>query len=152
MFAKLKYFRQFGGDPNHVVIGGGSAGAASVTIHLTAYGGTFGGVGENSNNPLFHASIAQSQSFATVRTIEGSQYQYDGLAKRTGCDNDHSLGCLRKLSTADLQKHNIKQPYPEAKADPVFMYNPVVDKDFIQDVTIKLYQEGKYVKIPTIFG
>ena len=33
-----KYFAKLGGDPNHVVIGGSSAGAASVVLHLTAYG------------------------------------------------------------------------------------------------------------------
>jgi carboxylesterase type B len=34
-----QHIRQFGGDPNHVVIHGDSAGAGSVAHHLTAYDG-----------------------------------------------------------------------------------------------------------------
>ena len=62
-----KYIHHFGGDPKHVTIGGASAGAASVFYHLTAYNGRDEG--------LFHAAAAESQSFATVLTIEESQYQ-----------------------------------------------------------------------------
>ena len=34
-----KYITQFGGNPKHVVLGGASAGAASIAFHLTAHGG-----------------------------------------------------------------------------------------------------------------
>lgn len=33
------YISQFGGDPGHVVLGGESAGAASISLQMTAYGG-----------------------------------------------------------------------------------------------------------------
>ena len=33
----FKNLPQFGGDPGHVVLGGDSAGAMSITLHMTAY-------------------------------------------------------------------------------------------------------------------
>ncbi|KAL8848753.1 MAG: hypothetical protein Q9221_006224 [Calogaya cf. arnoldii] len=54
----------FGGNPNHVVLGGSSAGAPSVTLQLAAYGGRDEG--------LFHATAAESQSFGALRTVEES--------------------------------------------------------------------------------
>lgn len=59
-------FFKFGGDPNHVVVGGDSAGAASVTLLLSAHGGRDDG--------LFHATIAESQSFASMLTVDESQF------------------------------------------------------------------------------
>jgi carboxylesterase type B len=47
-----KYISRFGGDPKHVVLGGDSAGAASIAYHLTAYGGR--------NDGLFVVSTLQS--------------------------------------------------------------------------------------------
>lgn len=69
--------RKFGGNPNHVVLGGDSAGAGSIDLHLSAYGGRDDG--------LFHATAAESQSFGAQFTVEGSQYQYDALVERVGC-------------------------------------------------------------------
>jgi hypothetical protein len=88
-----------------VTIGEASAGAASVDLHLSAYGGR--------DDCLFHATAAQSQSFGVQFTIEGSQYQYNALIARTGCnETSDSLACLRKLPIATLQGSNINIPTP----------------------------------------
>ncbi|PWY72519.1 alpha/beta-hydrolase [Aspergillus sclerotioniger CBS 115572] len=71
------HISKFGGDPNHIVIGGDSAGAASITFLLSAYGANDEG--------LFHAAAAESQSFGPVRTIDQSQFAYNSLVIRTGC-------------------------------------------------------------------
>jgi carboxylesterase type B len=137
---------QFGGNPSSVTIGGTSAGAASVDLHLSAYGGR--------NDHLFHAAAAESQSFGVQFTVGGSQYQYDALVSRAGCDSaEDTLACLRSLTAADLQAVNINIPSPGGGGDPpLYMYSNVIDGDFTQDFTYKLYQEGKFIKVPVIFG
>lgn len=136
---------KFGGDPGHVVLGGASAGAGSVTLQLAAYGGR--------QDNLFHASIAESQSFGALRTVDESQYQYDELVGRTNCGgSSDTLACLRGLSNTTLQAQNIVTPFPDTTANPLFAYNPTFDHDFIQSYTMDLFNTGRYLKLPAIYG
>ncbi|KAL4977824.1 Alpha/Beta hydrolase protein [Aspergillus desertorum] len=140
-----KHIRKFGGDPNHVVIGGDSAGGASVTLLLSAYGGRDDG--------LFHAAAAESQSFGTMLTVDESQFAYDNLVNRTGCsDAGDSLDCLRNLDIEDLQRENIVTPFPGAQRRPLYMYGPTIDNDLVPDYTYSLFKQGKFIHVPVIFG
>ncbi|KIW27851.1 uncharacterized protein PV07_07552 [Cladophialophora immunda] len=149
-----KYISQFGGDPKHVVLGGDSAGAASIAYHLTAYGGRDDG--------LFVAAAAESVSFAPILTVEESQYQYDSLAKRLGCApratsqdstvKDDTLSCLRSKTTAQLQGQNHNVPYPGAQNPPLYMWNPVLDNTLIQNYTYAAFDSGHFVRVPVLFG
>lgn len=140
------YITQFGGDPEHVVLGGDSAGAASITLHLAAFGGRDDG--------LFHAAAAESVSFATVLTVEESQYQYDSLATRLGCtgSTNETLACLRSKPAVQLQDANYNIPYPGAEAAPRYMYNPVIDGDLIRELTYTAFETGSFVQVPLIAG
>ncbi|KAI2117673.1 hypothetical protein LOZ42_002436 [Ophidiomyces ophidiicola] len=145
-----KHIARFGGDPNHVVIGGHSAGGASVVFHLTAYGGT---TKVKPDKPLFHGVIAGSPSMGNMLNVSESQYMYDSLTNRTGCNDDaDSLGCLRKLSAEAIQAQNIKLPLPGATKLPLFMYAPTIDGDLVPDYTYRLIQEGKFLRVPIVFG
>ncbi|PPJ52249.1 hypothetical protein CBER1_10523 [Cercospora berteroae] len=141
-----KYISHFGGNPEHVVVGGASAGAQSVSLQVTAYGGRDDG--------LFVGTAAESQSFPPVRTIGESQFAYDNLVIRTNCTaqwND-TLSCLRNLSAEELQKVNYNTPYPGAQEAALYMYGPTLDFDFIADYTTRAYVEGKFVRVPAIYG
>lgn len=136
---------KFGGNPGQVVVGGDSAGAASINLQLTAYRGR--------NDGLFHATAAESQSFAAIRTVVGSQYQYNNLVIRTGCAGaSNTLVCLRSLNATFLQEQNINTPFPGAQSPPLYMYGPVLDYDFVTDYTYAAYSKGEFVKLPAIYG
>lgn len=136
---------KFGGDPSHVTIGGDSAGGGAVTLLLAAYGGQLKG--------LFHAAAAESQSFASMLTPEGSQYNYNNLTMRTGCNTTSaSLACLRNLDIEKFQKENIQIPYPQSKRKPLYSYGPTVDGELIPNLTSHLFENGEFLRLPTIFG
>lgn len=141
-----KYISQFGGDPKQVTIGGASAGGASVDLHTSAYGGRDDG--------LFHRAAAESQSFGAQFTVEESQYQYDALVNRVGCNTtSDTLTCLRGLDVKVIAERNSVIPTPGgAGGNPVFMYGPTIDGNFSTDYTYNLFAQGKFVKIPSIFG
>lgn len=87
-------------------------------------------------------------------TVDESQYQYDALVKRVGCDTAaDSLNCLRNVDIKTLTENNPNIPTPgSAGGTPNFMWSNVIDGDFTQDYTYKLFAEGKFVKVPVIFG
>ncbi|RDW58233.1 carboxylic ester hydrolase-11 [Coleophoma cylindrospora] len=140
------HISKFGGNPNHVTIGGDSAGGASVDLHLTAYGGRDDG--------LFHAAVAEAQSFGAQLTVAESQYQYDSLVERVGCSNaTNTLKCLRSVDVALLQSKNIYVPTPGgAGGNPVFMYSNVIDGNFTPDYTYNMFATGQFLRVPVIFG
>ena len=125
-----------------MTIGGDSAGGASVDLHLSAYGGRDDG--------LFRAAAAESQSFGPQFTVAESQYQYDALLKRVKCAD---LACLRALDVSVIAENNINIPTPGGGGgNPVYMYSNVIDGDFVTDYTYNLFSQGKFVKVPTIWG
>jgi cholinesterase len=116
---------------------------------MAAYGGR--------DDKLFHAAIAQSASFGPVLDVAESQYQYNHLVHQLGCNDAHdTLACLRRKPAAEIQVKNINIPYPGSpnaeERKPNFMWNPVIDNDILQDHTYRAFREGKFVRVPAIFG
>jgi carboxylesterase type B len=137
------HIQQFGGDPNHVVLGGASAGGGSVVLQLTAYGGR--------NDGLFHAAAAESAAFPPLRDVSNSEWQYQSLLKESGCT---TLLCLASLDAVSFQRavRTLKKPFPGATNPPIYFWNPTLDYDFIKDFTYNELKAGHFVKVPTIFG
>ncbi|KAJ4297634.1 hypothetical protein N0V90_005528 [Kalmusia sp. IMI 367209] len=138
-----KHIDKFGGDPQHVTLGGASAGAGSVVLQLTAYGGR--------NDKLFHAATIESPATPTMRNATESQWQYNALLKQTGCKD---LGCLQTMDAVSFQEavRNLNIPFPGGKNPPIYPFNPTLDYDFIRDYTYNEFQKGHFVKVPTIIG
>lgn len=103
-------FFQFGGDPDHVVIHGDSAGGGSVTYHLTVYGG------EKEN--LFVGAI--SPYLPTHRTVAESEFQFNRFVENAQCSQQtDALACLRSKDTATLQSADVASRFPGATETPL---------------------------------
>ncbi|KAL3443912.1 Alpha/Beta hydrolase protein [Aspergillus insuetus] len=134
---------KFGGNPNHVVIHGASAGAGSVAYHLAAYGGRDEG--------LFVGAIAQSPYWPSQQTVAEAQGTYDQLKAGTNCS---TLSCLRAADAAVLQSalSNPDVPAGGSNALSLAQFTPVIDGDFIRDRLYRLYGQGRFLRLPLIVG
>ncbi|KAF2194297.1 para-nitrobenzyl esterase [Zopfia rhizophila CBS 207.26] len=123
---------KFGGDPEHVVLNGDSAGASSIVILLVSPVMRY--------SKLFIGAISESASEPALRTMAQGQEQYNCLLNATGCYySTNSLTCLRSLNATKLQTTNCR-------------FNPHIDDDIIPDTTFRQFEKGEYKRVPTIFG
>jgi carboxylesterase type B len=91
---------QFGGDPSRIGIFGESAGAQSVTCHVT----------NRDSWPYFNAAIAESGSFGVLsaQSLSYSETVYNQTLALSGCAdfdcllNAEPLGLVTKLSSLGL--------------------------------------------------
>ncbi|KAI1341553.1 carboxylesterase [Xylariaceae sp. FL0016] len=143
------HIAQFGGDPDHVVIDGASAGAGSVALHLIANGGNA--------TDLFVGAIGESVFFPAQPFVDDLEWQFESLLNVSGCDaNDVTkpVDCLRALSTTDLQALNVPSPFPGRTGNPLplFYWTPCIDGELIQDLPYLMYESGRIVDVPVIMG
>ncbi|EAQ90906.1 hypothetical protein CHGG_02841 [Chaetomium globosum CBS 148.51] len=144
-----RHIASFGGDPDHVVIHGASAGAGSVATHLVAYGGR--------NDNLFVGAMSQANFFPAQPFVEELEYQFDRVVRQTGCGQLHpsqQMACLRGKDVAVLQAANYAQPFPGRPDPPVplFYWTPCVDGDLLRDLPYRLFEKGHFIDVPVMFG
>ncbi|KAJ5633429.1 hypothetical protein N7490_009768 [Penicillium lividum] len=135
----------FGGNPDHVVIHGDSAGAGSVAHHITAYGGR--------DMNLFAGAVAESNFWPTQRTVAEMEFQYTRFAQDVGCGSaDDILDCLRAVDIQTIQEYDVDEPFPGGSYSPVplWYFLPVVDGELVPDILYRLFEEGKVVQVPVM--
>lgn len=136
---------QFGGDPDHVVIHGTSAGGGSVSYHLTAFGGR--------DDRLFVGAVAQSPFWPTAPKVCEMEFQYMALLNSTGCGTSiDALGCLRSLSTDQLLPFNVEGVFPGATGKARWYWLPVKDGEFIRGDKWDMFDRGKFIKVPLLLA
>ncbi|KAK1768319.1 Alpha/Beta hydrolase protein [Phialemonium atrogriseum] len=143
------HITKFGGDPSHVVIHGASAGAGSVALHLTAYGGRDDG--------LFVGGVCESLFFPAQPYLSELEWQFDRVVRQAGCgaaDRTAQMACLRGKDTAALQAANVASAFPgrTAPPTPLFYWTPCVDGVMIEDLPYLLFEEGRFIRVPVLFG
>lgn len=140
-----QHIRSFGGDPGRVVIHGDSAGAGSVAYHLSAHDGK--------NMDLFVGAVAESSFWPTTRNVTEMEFQFKDFAGKVGCGSaDDTLSCLRAVDISTIQTHNVVAPFPGGSASPLprWYFLPVVDGDLITDRLYDSFNNGKFIRVPTI--
>ncbi|PWY69698.1 alpha/beta-hydrolase [Aspergillus heteromorphus CBS 117.55] len=138
---------QFGGDPDHIVIHGVSAGAGSVAYHLAASGGR--------DDQLFIGAVVESSFWPTQRTVPEMEFQFDRFANDTGCSNHTApLDCLREQDITIIQAANIASPFPGATSSPLpdWYWLPVTDGTLILEQLYDAFDLGHFVKVPVLVG
>ena len=124
---------------------GTSAGAGSVGIHLTAYGGR--------DDHLFVGAIAQSPFFPTQPTVPELEWQFDRFATAANCSNaTYRMDCLRSRDVSVLAAANVGSPYPGQSVPPDFYFTPTIDGDLIRDYPLRLFKQGQHIKVPFMVG
>lgn len=136
---------QFGGDPDHIVIHGDSAGGGSIAYHLTAYGGE--------REKLFVGAIPESPFLPTHRTVAESEFQFDRFVQNANCSGHKDpLACLRSQEAATLQSADVISRFPGTTQTPLWYFLPVVDGSFSPDLLYNLFEHGRLTKVPVMVG
>ncbi|KAF2111055.1 Alpha/Beta hydrolase protein [Lophiotrema nucula] len=149
-----KYIRYFGGNPDHVVLMGTSAGGASVLLQLTGNGGDHKfSVPGTGRKPLFHGAIAQSAASPTFYTKDQAYHFWRNVALGVNCPN-MSVGCVRNASIGDLYYQNYPMHFPERKTPPRWMWAPTAEPEggIWTEPATQAILEGRYAKVPTLVG
>ncbi|RDW92011.1 hypothetical protein BP5796_01405 [Coleophoma crateriformis] len=140
-----KYIHLFGGDPHHVVIHGVSAGAGSVALHLTAYGGR--------DDKLFAGAIGESVFFPTQPKVSELEFQFDHYATLAGCgEATDELTCLRAQDVSVLQTANVAMAFPGATSASLFYFTPCIDGHLIRKYPYLSFESGEFIHVPIMFG
>jgi carboxylesterase type B len=127
------YGNLFGGDTGNVSVWGESAGAGSITHHLTAFGGK--------KESLFNRAVIQSSAFDSQVDRRGQlEKQFKDFAAFAGC-TEKEMSCLRAAdlkTIKDAQDKYIKM-MPGGKPG----FGPAADGDFVRQLPVLELASGK---------
>jgi len=147
--ASLKWIQRnianFGGDPNAVTIFGQSAGGTGIRGHLVSPAST----------GLFHGAISQSDPFTVpFKTREDALGIGNAFLEYLGCEGK-DINCFLQANVSAILKaqHSVNNYLSLSK--PAEMFYPwiqVIDENVIPMQSLFAFQQGKYNKVPVIFG
>ncbi|PSN74028.1 para-nitrobenzyl esterase [Corynespora cassiicola Philippines] len=145
-----KYVSYFGGDPDRITLGGQSAGAHSVGVHL------FHDYGKDQGNQLFSQAILSSGA-PTARAFPPATFplsvrQYDQFMEQVGCPkspNDAALACLKAAPLASLQQTSA-DIYSQSNYNITWPWQPVSPGPLIEKRGSISGIDETFFKIPTL--
>jgi len=98
-------------------------------------------------------AIGESPFFPTQPQVSELEWQFERYVNNTPCAGSaDEISCLRLQSVGTLQAANIASPYPGKTGNPIFYWTPTIDGDLLQDYPYRLLEQGKFVKVPILFG
>ena len=151
-----KHISSFGGDPRHVVVHGGSAGAGSVVLHAVADGGRDKG--------LFAGMVAESLYVPTLPQCTDNAYKFwravDAVCYKSSEESwsvASGLACLRRQTLSVLQDlvnvgHPLQYNGEDRPSKPQFYWGPCIDGILFVDRPSVAFQDGHFVRVPMVYG
>ncbi len=127
----------FGGDPNNVTVFGQSAGGMSVCTLLVS----------PEARGLFHHAMSMSGPCRLMTSLEEGYDKGKAYAEKMGCAGGEVLSCLRSKQTKDFDLKAGNDMFSGGTA-----WAPTVDGTFLPGNPVDLIRQGKYAKVPMIFG
>ena len=136
----------FGGDPANVTLGGQSAGAQSVGLHLVSPG----------SQGLFHRAIMQS-GFPSIRwrSHVDAQSQGEQFAATLGCaqtDPTLLLACLRSKTRDQVLLARPPNVFEQVLETGRTQWTPIVDGIDIPGQPRELFEAGAFSRVPVLLG
>ena len=102
---------------------------------------------------LFTGVFGISPFFPTQMRVSELEWQFDLFTSRAGCNGTgNPLECLRSKDTTILQTANAPMAFPGHTRAALFPFTPAIDGELIADFPYKMFEEGRFVKVPAIFG
>jgi para-nitrobenzyl esterase len=136
----------FGGDPNNVTLGGQSAGAHSVGLHLVAPG---------SQGVFQHAIMQSGYASFRWRSAADGQAQAAQFAAALGCttaDATELVTCLRGKNRDQVLLATPPPLFEQLSETGRTQWAPIVDGVEIPDQPRYLFEAGAFSHVPVILG
>ncbi|EAL68986.1 hypothetical protein DDB_G0276969 [Dictyostelium discoideum AX4] len=134
----------FGGNKEMITIWGESAGAFSVSAHLTS---TY-------SRQYFNAAISSSSPLTVgLKDKTTARGNANRFATNVGC-NIEDLTCLRGKSMDEIleAQEKVGLTFGDKILDAFTIWSPVIDGDIIPMQPLTAVKEGKTYDVPTIIG
>lgn len=139
MVAAARWVKQhatkFGGNPNHIVVTGASAGGNAIDLLLSANNGV-------GFPDLFVGAIAESTGWgAEGHSVSRDQALQNNIAS-TGCNTTADpIDCMRNMPIAEFQNKTTRDGW-----------GPTIDGTFLVAPHYQMYEQGRFQNIPVIYG
>jgi acetylcholinesterase len=108
------------------------------------------------DDSLFNGAILESPFLPIHPPVSELEWQFDNYVHAAGCtdsiDHMEHMECLWSKDTETLQIANRASPYPGRGASPRFYWTPIIDGDFIQDYPYRMFEIGRFIKLPVVIG
>ncbi|CAK7264555.1 hypothetical protein SEPCBS119000_001056 [Sporothrix epigloea] len=151
-----QHIHRFGGNPRHVVVHGGSAGAGSVVLHAIAGGGR--------GNSLFAGMVSESLYVPALPQCKDVAYKFwravDAVCYKSSKETwsvATALACLRRQTLSVLQDlvnvdHPLQYDGQDRPGKPLYYWGPCMDGTLFAERPSSAFQQGRFVHVPMMYG